>query len=409
MKRRRLSLIIIITMAIVLTYCQDNMKILWDNGPQIATAPGVDIPDIDIPDVDIPECNLSICPSSTTVTLGDSTSLDIMGVDQNSKWINWKIKSSPGGATWAPPEKNAIIQKFTPSALGTYNMEVSYNLFGQSCSCDFQVYVEKETTGLTMSQCFNGGGTGREILIITADFEYFDGPINVMDTLNYIKNRTGIKVSHMSLLNISNIKDKLESNQHDAVWIFSSFNSINNSDAQQLGSLFRQAAEKGVGLAFFGDNDPFNVTVNQLLGKSFPEWGLKLSGDYMGTNFVSKSGPGKIFEHSITSRLGLSSKVFEGVTISIISTPASSISSSFFPILQNSGNTGLSIGAIEYNLPVPSIAKPNAAVKNGKPQLRAILHGGVTSLMKTPMVTNLYDTHEFYANIACWNVGANDD
>ena len=92
--------------------------------------------------VDLPYCNTNICPGSTTISLGESTTLDIQGVAPDATQIYWHTVSSPGGATWNPPAQNAITETFTPSEEGTYNLQVSYVVDGNTCSCDFIVNVE---------------------------------------------------------------------------------------------------------------------------------------------------------------------------------------------------------------------------------------------------------------------------
>ena len=92
--------------------------------------------------VDPPPCDTSICPGNVSVAVGEEASLDIAGVNPDATNISWTILSGPGNGTWNTPRHNSITEGFTPDSPGTYNMQVSYDLYGQTCSCEFKIYVE---------------------------------------------------------------------------------------------------------------------------------------------------------------------------------------------------------------------------------------------------------------------------
>ncbi len=109
-------------------------------------------------DVDISDCNTSICPGSTTFSLGDSTKMDIQGIDPGATQIYWQVLNSPGGETWSPSGHNAITELFTPYIIDVYNMQVSYNLNGLTCICDFDLDVQLKPAQFRIELTWNGSG-----------------------------------------------------------------------------------------------------------------------------------------------------------------------------------------------------------------------------------------------------------
>ena len=102
-------------------------------------------------------CDISICPRSVSINQGDTASLDITGVDLNGGKIQWSIANGPGGGTWNPSGQDQVLEDFTPDSPGTYNMKVSYELYGGdfTCVCDFEIEVIKEPVVVDPLVCDN--------------------------------------------------------------------------------------------------------------------------------------------------------------------------------------------------------------------------------------------------------------
>ena len=103
-------------------------------------------------------CNRDICPTSRNVYAGDTITMDIEGIDSKASNISWVVTNSPGGEVWDPQGQNAITENFTPYIIGTYNMQVSYDLSGNICICDFDTKVTLKPDEFRIELTWDGAG-----------------------------------------------------------------------------------------------------------------------------------------------------------------------------------------------------------------------------------------------------------
>lgn len=302
----------------------------------------------------------------------------------------------------------------SPPESTTYVGQIKVKDGTMECKLDIKVVKENELFDPTEALCAHKEGVGRNILVIN-NYIGEGLPAFLDQDFNEIKEMTGISYFKIDGVNYSAVTAEIESGKYDAIWFFAACSPLLTKERSDvLAPLLRNAAERGVGLVYMGDNDPCASDVSTLLGSTYPEWELTLSGNFYGMGKVGKEGfpsdgKGLLHDHAISA--GIYQSISEGITISQISKPSDLISTSFLPVLRNTeGN--LTTAAIEHDLKDPSKAGKNAAIKGGKPQFRAIIHGAYTGMFRSGPESEWGweakkspATPQFFANMACWSVG----
>ena len=136
----RIIINIIILISTAFTACSKDMIILFNDAKKSI------------------DCDPSICPASTSVYAGTTIGFDIQNADPSASDISWQVLNSPGGEIWDPPAQNAITEDFTPFIIGIYNMQVSYSLPGNTCTCDFDLDVQLDPTQFRIELTWDGTG-----------------------------------------------------------------------------------------------------------------------------------------------------------------------------------------------------------------------------------------------------------